>query len=87
VSTLTEFDRRGWGEGGHDLNWWCTSSPEAHIGNEPLYVSYGPELIALVGEDAYDELARICADRLKLGLVAVHPATALADGAAQTSNL
>jgi hypothetical protein len=87
LSTVTEFDRRGWGEGGHDLNWWCTSSPEAHIGAEPLYVSYEPELIALIGAPAYDELARLCADRLKLGLVAVHPATALAEEAAQTSNL
>ena len=26
VSTLAEFDRRGWGAGGHDLDWWCTSS-------------------------------------------------------------
>jgi hypothetical protein len=75
VSTIAEFDRRGWGEGGHDLSWYCTSSPEAHIGTEPMYVSYGPELVALIGQRAYDELAQICADRLKLGLVAVHPAT------------
>ena len=34
VSTVTEFDRRSWGEGGHDLHWWCTSSPEAHVGGE-----------------------------------------------------
>jgi hypothetical protein len=75
VSTVGEFDRRGWGEGGHDLNWYCTSSPEAHIGGEALYVSYGPELIALIGQPAYDQLAQICAHRLELGLVAVHPAT------------
>jgi hypothetical protein len=75
VSTVSEFDRRGWGEGGHDLHWWCTSSPEAHIGTEPMYLSYGPELVALIGQAAYDELAQVCADRLKLGLVAVHPAT------------
>ncbi len=74
-STLAEFDRRGWGEGGHDLDWYCTSSPEAHVGGEPMYVSYGPELVALVGDKAYDELARICSRRLQLGLVAVHPAT------------
>jgi hypothetical protein len=80
-STVAEFDRRGWGEGGHDLKWYCTSSPEAHIGAEPLFISYGPELIALIGEAAYDELARICADRLKLGLVAVHPATQAAQAA------
>ena len=40
-----------------------------------MYVSYGPELTALIGEQAYDELASICAKRLELGLVAVHPAT------------
>ena len=46
-STITEFDRRGWGEGGHDLDWYCTGSPEAHVGGEPLYVSYAAELTAL----------------------------------------
>lgn len=81
-STLAEFDRRGWGEGGHDLDWYCTSSPEAHIGGEPMYESYGPELIALIGDPAYAELSRVCRDRLRLGLVAVHPATAAADKAA-----
>jgi hypothetical protein len=75
VSTVTEFDRRGWGEGGADLHWYCTTSPEAHVGREPMYVSYAPELIALIGEKAYDELARLCAKRVELGLVAVHPAT------------
>jgi hypothetical protein len=79
VSTVAEFDRRGWGEGGHDLSWYCTSSPEAHVGGEPMYLSYGPELVALIGQAAYDELAQICADRLKLGLVAVHPATRAAE--------
>jgi hypothetical protein len=74
-TTIAEFDRRGWGEGGHDLDWYCTSSPEAHVGGEPMYLSYAPELIALVGQKAYDELAALCARRLELGLVAKHPAT------------
>ncbi|HEY2272844.1 MAG TPA: hypothetical protein VGH30_08715 [Jatrophihabitantaceae bacterium] len=78
-STLEEFDRRGWGEGGHDLDWYCTGSPEAHVGGEPMYESYSAELIELIGQPAYDELARVCRDRLKLGLVAVHPATAAAE--------
>jgi hypothetical protein len=87
-STVSEFDRRGWGEGGHDLAWYCSSSPEAHVGHEPLYVSYGPELTALIGAAAYAELARVCARRLELGLVAVHPATVAAQrSAAQASNL
>jgi hypothetical protein len=86
VSSVTEFDRRGWGEGGHDLHWWCTSAPESHVGTEPLYVSYGPELIELIGLPAYTELARLCALRLAGGLVAEHPATTAA-WSAQRSNL
>lgn len=80
VSVLAEFDRRGWGEGGHDLHWWCTSSPDAHVGGEPMYRSYAPELIALIGQKAYDRLAELCSRREQLGLVAVHPATAKAQG-------
>jgi hypothetical protein len=78
VDTLGEYDRRGWGEGGHDLHWWCTSSPEAHVGGEPVYVSYGPELTELIGETAYGRLAELCAQRDRRGLIAIHPATAAA---------
>ncbi|MEV0728877.1 hypothetical protein [Polymorphospora sp. NPDC050346] len=81
VSTLTEFDRRGWGAGGHDLDWWCTSSPEAHVGTEPMYVSYQPELTALIGSAAYTKLAELCAARLAHGMVAPHPASPAGDTA------
>ena len=74
ITSITEFDRRGWGSGGHDLHWWCTSSPEARVDRTPVYISYAPELIALIGQPAYDELARLCAARAKKGLVAPHPA-------------
>ena len=63
LHTIGEFDRRGWGEGGHDLHWWCTSSPEAHIGSKPMYEEYGPELTELIGDAAYAELAKLCAQR------------------------
>ena len=43
-----------------------------------MYVSYGPELTALIGAPAYAKLAELCAARLKSRLVAVHPATAKA---------
>ncbi|HEV2086961.1 MAG TPA: hypothetical protein VGR21_01490, partial [Cryptosporangiaceae bacterium] len=38
VESLGEFDRRAWGSGGHDLHWWCTSAPEAHVGTQPVYL-------------------------------------------------
>jgi hypothetical protein len=72
LTTLGEFDRRGWGPGGSDLHWWCSSSPEAHVGADPVVVSYGPELTALIGPAAYAELVRLCSRRTGLPL---HPAT------------
>ncbi|WP_412541402.1 hypothetical protein R8Z50_01990 [Longispora sp. K20-0274] len=81
LDVVGEFDRRGWGEGGHDLHWWCTSSPEAHTGTQPMYLEYGPELVALIGQPAYDRLAELCAARLASGLIAIHPATAAAQQA------
>ncbi len=84
VSSIGEFDRRGWGPGGEDLHWWCTGSPDAHVGAEPLYVSYAPELTALVGAEAYAVLARLCAERAGLPR---HPATAAALAAGTTGRI
>lgn len=79
--SVGEYDRRGWGEGGHDLDWYCTGNPEAHVATNPVYLSNKEELVELVGQAAYDELARLC-DRAmgvhrRLPLM-VHPATATA---------
>jgi hypothetical protein len=75
MTTIGEFDRRGWGPGGHDLHWWCTGSPAAHVSPEPLVATYAAELIALIGAAAYAELRRLAEARLDLGLVAPHPAS------------
>ncbi|MGV9825866.1 hypothetical protein [Gordonia sp. NPDC003429] len=77
-TTITEYDRRGWGEGGHDLKWYCSGSPDAHVGATQVFESYAPELTELLGAAAYDELARVCRRRNGMGLIAVHPATAAA---------
>lgn len=83
-TTITEFDRRGWGEGGHDLDWYCSGSPEAHTGAKQVFESYRPELVELIGENAYEVLAAACRRRTELGLVAVHPATAAATSRRKT---
>lgn len=62
--TITEYDRRGWGPGGHDLGWYCSGAPSAHTGAAPLYLSSRPELIELIGEAAYDVLAGLARDFL-----------------------
>lgn len=63
VTTIGEFSRRSWGEGGADLHWWCTESAKAHVGAQAVWQSYAPELTELLGEPAYAELARLCARR------------------------
>ena len=49
--SITEYDRRGWGPGGHDLDWYCSGNPEAHVGREPVYRSNAGELRELMGPD------------------------------------
>ncbi|MGN6331747.1 MAG: hypothetical protein ACTHOD_08855 [Motilibacteraceae bacterium] len=73
--TIAEYDRRGWGPGGHDLDWYCTGNTEAHGGKRPLYLDSEPELRELMGDAAYEELTRLCEARLaKRPVVAPHPA-------------
>lgn len=62
--SIGEYDRRGWGPGGHDLDWYCTNAPEAHTGTEPLYLSLRPELVELLGPLAYAEVVRACETHL-----------------------
>lgn len=74
--TIGEYDRRGWGPGGHDLHWWCTSATEAHVGRDPVWRTYAPELRELMGAEAYEVLSGLCADRERARAVAPHPADA-----------
>jgi hypothetical protein len=76
--TVCEYDRGGWGSGGHDLDWYCSGNPAAHLARVPVYVSLRAELTALIGAKAYDVLAGHCdqvmGTRRRLQLT-VHPAS------------
>ncbi|GAA1174669.1 hypothetical protein GCM10009584_14940 [Ornithinimicrobium humiphilum] len=93
--TITEYDRRAWGPGGHDLDWYCTGAPEAHTGAEPVYLSMRAELVELLGPQGYAVLVRLCEEHLAavaaltggagpggrpLLPLLVHPATRAAGG-------
>ena len=54
--SIGEYDRRGWGPGGHDLDWYCSGNTEAHVAPEPVYVTHEPELAELMGAAGYAEL-------------------------------
>jgi hypothetical protein len=74
--TIGEYERSGWGPGGHDLDWYCSSNTDAHVGVEPVYVSNEVELTELMGRPAYDELVRHCDAHLRSrSALALHPAS------------
>lgn len=66
VVVLGEYDRRGWGEGGHDFEWYCTGNTEAHNATEPVYINSKDEITALIGPAAYEELVKLCKKREEL---------------------
>ena len=73
--TIGEYDRRGWGPGGHDLDWYCSGNTEAHVAQQPVYVSNAAELVELMGQAAYDELVEHCEAHLaSRSALALHPA-------------
>jgi hypothetical protein len=76
--SIGEYDRRGWGPGGHDLDWYCSGNTEAHVAPEPVYVTHEPELTELMGEAAYGELVRHCDAHVRSrSALALHPADPL----------
>ena len=75
VIVIGEYDRRSWGPGGHDLDWYCSGNTEAHGSPVPVFRAMQVELVELMGEQGYDELARLCDERLATrNKVAPHPA-------------
>ena len=74
--SIGEYDRRGWGAGGHDLDWYCSGNTEAHVGAEPVYLSNSTELAALMGQRGYDALVEHCEAHLRSrSALALHPAS------------
>ncbi len=72
TSTLREWKRRDWGEGGTDFHWWCTETAEAFNGAVPVYQSLRDEIIEFTGVRVYDLLVRQLAKQRSIPLP--HPA-------------
>lgn len=63
VIGIEEYNRRGWGPGGEDMHWYCSTATEAHVSQTAVYERYKPELVALMGKKAYKILAGYCKGR------------------------
>ncbi|HEX7167805.1 MAG TPA: hypothetical protein VF230_12560, partial [Acidimicrobiales bacterium] len=56
TSTVRQWDRKHWGDGGAEFHWWCTEAEEAFVDNSPVYESMRDELVELCNEKVYDRL-------------------------------
>lgn len=63
---VSAWERRDWGGGGEDFNWWCIEEPVAYHAANPVYETCRDELVEMVGEEIYlrlaDQLDQIRAD-------------------------
>jgi hypothetical protein len=67
TSTLGEWDRQHWGEGGAQFHWWCTEASEAFSGNDPVYKSLSDEIVAMTGQGVYDKFVAYLTSRAASG--------------------
>jgi hypothetical protein len=56
TSTIRQWDRRHWGDGGDDFHWWCTEDPAAFAASDPVYRTMRAELEAMAGPEVYARL-------------------------------
>jgi hypothetical protein len=78
TSTVREWKRRDWGDGGFEFHWWCTESDDAFGGGRPVFEGLADELRAMVGDGPYEALRDHLRSRVTTQGTAVfisHPAT------------
>ena len=73
TTTIRQWDRPDWGEGGAEFHWWCTESPSAFIGAEPVYRSMRDELVEMTGAKVYKRLVGYLEDRSSGSVPLAHP--------------
>ncbi len=75
TTTVREWKRRDWGEGGSDFHWWCTETDEAFGGKTTVWQSMREEISAMSSTWAYEQLVAYFEMRRKQKSVPMpHPA-------------
>ena len=76
TSTLREWKRRDWSEGGFEFAWWCTDEPEAFVGDRTVLSEMRDEIVEMVGAPIYELLLAALGERTSPPLP--HPAIPVA---------
>ena len=56
ITTISQWDRKHWGDGGHEFGWWCTEAPEAFTARNPAYLRLKDELVEMTSKTAFSLL-------------------------------
>jgi len=76
VTSIGQWERRHWGEGGAEFHWWCSEAPEAYVGTTRVVDSMSDELIEMVGKKNYRKLLAYLderSERLSRSVALGHP--------------
>ena len=71
-TTITEYTRQAWGDGGADFTWYCTDNPICHTASRPLWQTMAHELETMVGAAAWEQLRAYLQQK---PATVTHPAT------------
>jgi hypothetical protein len=75
TTTVREWKRRDWGDGGAEFHWWCTESKDAFIGKKAVWESMQDEITEMSSPFAYEKLTDYMKERRKSKAVPLpHPA-------------
>jgi hypothetical protein len=73
TSTVRQWDRSHWGDGGREFHWWCTEADDAFVERRPVYETLRDELVELCNQVVYDKVVAYLASR-KATTFLPHPA-------------
>ena len=69
TSTVRQWDRKHWGDGGAEFHWWCTEEPDAFVDHRPVYETLRDEIVAICDENekVYAKLVAYLDSRMQQG--------------------
>lgn len=63
TTSIGQWERRHWGDGGFEFHWWCSEDPSAYRSQQRVVDSMKDELIEMVGKKNYKRILAYIDDR------------------------